>query len=367
MLFILDTLAHGGSEKSAVVLAKLMNEYSSYKLSIIVIDGGKTNPRVVDNLYQIPPDIDVEYIYETNFTPIKKLLLTPLTLYRIKRMIKGKNINKIMSFHDYSNLLNVLLKKTFKHKAITSERRYSKDYFGKRNCYMKYFLRYVFNKADLVIPNDIEIKESLRNDYKINSKIEVLNNLFSPIGFDKHGPLDKDNQVITFITVGRLSDEKNTQDTLYAFSKIKNKNVKLMIVGNGPNEKKLKDLSLSLKINDKVQFVGAVKNIYNYLDVADIFVFSSLNEGFPNVILEAMYAELPIISYDFKAGINSILNGGEYGILIEKNNINNLSDAMLELAENEELRNKYSKLSKERIQKYSDSEKYINEFLRIIN
>ena len=367
IIFLLDTLAQGGSEKSAIILINLINKYSIINLSVVILDSGEKNPRFIKNQYRIPDEVKVDYIYKKNYRSIEKLILTPITLYKLKRKIKNNVVDTIVSFHDYSNLLNVLLKKTFNHKVITSERRYSKHYFGIRNIYMKFFIKYVFNSSDIIISNDIEIRESLINDYKISSKISVLNNLFINIKSDNKTSTNGNDKFITFITAGRLSNEKNTKDILYALSKMTNKQVRLIILGSGPNEKKLKNLASSLNIQKQVQFLGGVGNVHDYFTNADIFVFSSLNEGFPNVILEAMYAELPIISYHFKAGIKSILDNGKYGVLIEKSNIDKLSYAMDELSVNKNLQEKYSNLSKKRIKNYCDEKKYFNDFINIIN
>jgi len=122
----------------------------------------------------------------------------------------------------------------------------------------------------------------------------------------------------------------------------------------------------NLGIEKQVIFIGQTKDIYKYLTNADIFVFSSLSEGFPNAVLEAMYAKLPIISYSFKAGINSILDGGKYGILVDLKNVKQLADKMKLLAENKTLREKYSKLSELRIKSFMDEKEYINKFLKIL-
>ena len=367
IIFLLDTLAQGGSEKSAIILMNLIKKYSIINLSVVILDSGEKNPRFIKDQYRIPDEVKVDYIYKKNYRSIEKLILTPITLYKLKRKIKNNVVDTIVSFHDYSNLLNVLLKKTFNHKVITSERRYSKHYFGIRNIYMKFFIKYVFNSSDIIISNDIEIKESLINDYNISSKISVLNNLFINIKSDNKTSTNGNDKFITFITAGRLSNEKNTKDILYALSKMTNKQARLIILGSGPNEKKLKNLASSLNIQKQVQFLGGVGNVHDYFTNADVFVFSSLNEGFPNVILEAMYAELPIISYHFKAGIKSILDNGKYGVLIEKSNIDKLSYAMDELSVNKNLQEKYSNLSKKRIKNYCDEKKYFNDFINIIN
>ena len=366
LVFLLDSFGMGGCERGALLLLEALKDRADIKLSVVILS--KHDSRISSNSYQVPSGIDTYYVYDDNYSANKKLLLTPFTVSKVKEIFVDKRVDKIISFHDYSNLINVLLKKTFNHRAITTELKYSKHYFGSRNRYMKYYLKFVFNKSDFVIVNDIEIKQSLIDDYGINVNIEVLNNLISINGFsESETSRCKKKNKITFITVGRLSEEKNTKDVLIAFAKIKQKNYNLKIIGDGPNRNELENLTKELEIQNHVEFVGQAKNVYYHLQKADIFVFSSLNEGFPNAVLEAMYAGLPIISYQFKAGITSILDGGKYGLLVNIHGVSALSQKMKELADDEGLRKKYSNLSKFRAKEYLNKTKYINDFLKYIS
>ena len=141
----------------------------------------------------------------------------------------------------------------------------------------------------------------------------------------------------------------------------------LQIIGDGPSKSYLKELTVNLGIEAKVEFIGQVDNVYKYLQKADVFVFSSLSEGFPNAVLEAMFAALPIVSYRFKAGITSILENGKYGVLVDFLDIDSLSQRMYEMYSDVSLREKYSKLSKIRSQKYIDELAYENSFFDILN
>ena len=75
-----------------------------------------------------------------------------------------------------------------------------------------------------------------------------------------------------------------------------------------------------------------------------------------------MSVGLPIISYNFKTGISTILKEGVYGVLVETNDVKKLSDEMKRLAENANIRSKYSKLSLSRIKKYNNSKLYMDNF-----
>jgi GalNAc-alpha-(1->4)-GalNAc-alpha-(1->3)-diNAcBac-PP-undecaprenol alpha-1,4-N-acetyl-D-galactosaminyltransferase len=367
LAIMLDVMGMGGSERTALILIKIFKKYENVNLTVIVF--AKNDTRISKRNYQLPDNVDVNYIYSDNYSAIKKLLLTPITLYKVKKFLVSRDIDKIVSFLDYPNLINVLLKKVLNHQVFTSERKYSKHAFANNKKYMKYYLKFVYNNSDTIIVNDIDIKESLVNDFYIKSNIIVLNNLISTVGYDygmKAKNLNKNSPII-FITVARFTDEKNTKDIIYAFSKMNANNSILQIIGDGPSKSYLKELTVNLGIEAKVEFIGQVDNVYKYLQKADVFVFSSLSEGFPNAVLEAMFAALPIVSYRFKAGITSILENGKYGVLVDFLDIDSLSQRMYEMYSDVSLREKYSKLSKIRSQKYIDELAYENSFFDILN
>ena len=262
----------------------------------------------------------------------------------------------------------MILSKFLGHKAIVSERSYIELYYGNKNFFMMPIINLLYNSANLIVVNDIEIKLSLMSYYKIKTPITTINNLLDTSNFKDFLIKYKfKTNSVNFITVGRLSLEKNTRDIIIAFAKANIKNATLDIIGDGPLRKELNLLCVELKVNNRVNFHGHQSNVGDFLNKADVFLFSSKNEGFPNAVLEAMFFGLPIISYQFKAGITSILDSGNYGILIPLDDVDKLSEAITLLGVNSDLREKYSLLSRERIKNYTNKKKYINQFYGLVN
>lgn len=358
VVLLVDTMSFGGSERSVQILVNNQN-YIGNKLIIVSLAN--------DWKYEINDNIKTYVLYSKNYNLIIKLFLLPITFVKLIFILKKIKPNIVSSYHQQSHLLNAFISKILNFNSIINERAYVELYYGKKNYFLKPIVRYLYNSVNLIVVNDKEIKESLEKFYHISSPIKILNNLLDVSNFNKSETGIKNDSIFKFITVGRLSKEKNTKDIIEAFYLSKLKNTSLIIIGDGPLKESLINLSKKLGIDDKVSFHGHQLNVSKYLSNSDVFVFSSLNEGFPNVILEAMHFGLPIISYKFKAGISTILDNGKYGILVPLGNVKTLADQMRSIYESPEKKEKFQKLSLKRIETFTDKNKFMNEFNKIIN
>lgn len=158
---------------------------------------------------------------------------------------------------------------------------------------------------------------------------------------------------ITIINVGSLIHDKAQHILLEAFYKSskKHKNLNLNIVGEGPEEINLKKLSIKLGISNRVNFLGYIEDesiLYEYLRNADIFALSSVTEGFPRVLYEAMAMRLPIVTTNV-GGIPFLLSDKENAILSESRNVDQFSESLNSVIENNNLRKKIILKSKKTI------------------
>ena len=133
-----------------------------------------------------------------------------------------------------------------------------------------------------------------------------------------------------------------------AFLKLKEKHLDwdLVILGNGEERDNLNHMTRNFGITDRVHFPGSVGNISEWYERADLFVLSSIVEGFPNVLLEALTYGLPCISFDCNTGPRDIIQDGFNGILVDPNEKElGLSNAIDKIIVNQELRLNLSKNS----------------------
>jgi len=141
------------------------------------------------------------------------------------------------------------------------------------------------------------------------------------------------------IAVGKYENEIKQFDKLissYAKSDLKEKQIHLVILGNGDESKLQKTIS-DHKIQNFVHLLGYQNNPFKYLSKAKFLVLSSKNEGFPNVILEALACEIPVVSFDCDFGPRDMITTFENGILVENQNWEKLTEALNLLISDEDL------------------------------
>ena len=185
--------------------------------------------------------------------------------------------------------------------------------------------KYILLSSDHIITVSKRNKDILTNRIKIPSnKISVIpngydQNLFYPMNKQESSKklgLPFDKKII--LTVGSLLPIKGHKYLLLAFSKVikKEKDVFLIIVGNGPEKDNLKKLITKLNLEKNVLLAGAKPHneIPLWMNAADIFVLPSLNEGNPTVIFEALGVGLPFVGTTV-GGVPEIITSEDYGSL----------------------------------------------------
>lgn len=130
------------------------------------------------------------------------------------------------------------------------------------------------------------------------------------------------------LTVGNLKPVKNHPLLLRAFADLRRPDARLMLLGQGTNEAALRQLASALGIADRVIFAGFHTDPSPFYATADLFVLSSDDEGFGNVIVEALSFGLPVVSTDCPSGPAEILEGGRFGRLVPVGDAHALARAM---------------------------------------
>ncbi|MEM9773560.1 MAG: glycosyltransferase [Chloroflexota bacterium] len=180
----------------------------------------------------------------------------------------------------------------------------------------------------VVIPNCVDVE-------LIKQQIEGVD------GAELRSSLEIAPDEKVLLSIGRLHPQKGLHHLLDAFALIIEKenvpsDLRLVLVGEGPLENELKEQAQRLGIADHVTFTGGRTDIPALLNIADIFILSSLWEGLPLVILEAMAAELPVIATDVGGTPEAIING-QTGLLIPAGDTVQLAERVLQLLSDDPL------------------------------
>lgn len=377
-----SSLSQGGAEKVLTLVS--LNLPIEYQKTIVVYD-----------------DSRVDYEYDGNLVTLKAkasnniLLKFKTFYYRVKEMKdikKQNNVDVAISFLDSPNFVNLFSKSN--EKVIVSVRNFKS--VNKKSLYDKIFklaMKLFYNKADTIVAVSNLIKHDLINNYGIlEDKIAVINNPYNVTQIKKMSDeeiSEMEQQVFknpTLINVGRFNKQKGQRHLINIVGVLRKSipNIQLIFLGEGSMEEELKKQVEVLDLKENIHFWGFKKNPYKYISKADIFVFPSLHEGFPNALVEAMACGTPVISSDCKSGPREILAPGtdifsqtkesertNYGVLmpvIEENKeelINIWSSEIVKLLNDKRTLKKYSNLGIDRAKEFS-IDKTIQQWIEII-
>lgn len=155
---------------------------------------------------------------------------------------------------------------------------------------------------------------------------ESLHKAASPL---EHPWLTPDSPPV-ILGAGRLTTQKDFPTLLRAFARIRKRcPARLVILGEGKSRPALIDLATDLGIVQEMMLPGFVDNPFAWMSRSAVFVLSSVWEGFPGVLIEAMACGCPVVSTDCPSGPAEILNGDEYGPLVSMGDDKALAEAVL--------------------------------------
>lgn len=176
----------------------------------------------------------------------------------------------------------------------------------------------------------------------------------------------KDKKIVLY--VGRLISGKGIIDLVQSIPKIDYNNFVLLVVGDGPEEKSLKEFTQKEKIENKVIFLGAkpFNEVLRIMKISDIFVNPSYNEGLPTTVLEAGSCGCGIVATDV-GGTREIITHEKSGVLIEPKNINTMAKSIERLLKNEDERKNFSESAKQEVFEKFNWEKSVGSYIKEIN
>lgn len=192
----------------------------------------------------------------------------------------------------------------------------------------------------------VAVKDHLHQDFQIKDKnIRIIHNAIDVERFplilkkdriEEQSKLDLQWPVVGIIA--RLSDVKGQDILVQAMPGILKRfpKAQLLLVGEGKFERALKDWVECLRVEESVRFYPVVNKVLDFLKLMDVFVMPSRMEGFGISVLEAQACGIPVVASNV-GGLPNIIQQGETGLLVEKENPNALADAICDLLEDKEM------------------------------
>lgn len=226
-------------------------------------------------------------------------------------------------------------------------------------------IKEMFEKVDCVIC----LSKSWKNFLKILSPSAKVIILANGIEIAPLSPQVRQTKTITILFMGLIGKRKGVFDLLISVSKLKSMGVdfRLIIGGNG-DIVKLKQIITKLKIENITDFKGWISPTekVKILKKADIFVLPSYGEGLPMSILEAMSYGVPVVSTKV-GGIPELIQDSISGFLIEPGNIEDLTQKIRSLIEDDQLRRNMGSSAKKYVKKYHDIKIIVKKLGQIYN
>lgn len=339
ILFYMYNLGGGGAERTIV---NIINNLDKEKYEVVLVISSNQNTDYLDLINNNTKIINLNV--ERHRYVIRKL----------SKVIRDEKPDLLFSTLNMNNII-LMLARLLSFKRIPTIIRVANNMtLSGENSLLNKIAVYIFYNffANKVVALSKGVKDDLISNFKVNKdKIKVI---YNPVDLNlinklKNKPivsekifLEENKKLI--IAVGRLAKIKDYPTLLRAFKKVVTKNnVKLLILGKGPEENKLKNMCKEMGIENKVIFLGFKDNPYKYMSIADVFVLSSKSEGFAHVVVEAMAIGIPVISSNCNSGPPEIIGNNRYGILFPVGDHDQLAKELDELLNDQSKANNYVK------------------------
>ena len=206
--------------------------------------------------------------------------------------------------------------------------------------------------ADAVVAQSSDTRDNLRRYFAPELQPHVI-----PLGIAKppaveesdraaHGFVDRD---LVMISIGRLIDRKRFDRLIAVLAELRDYRARLVLVGDGPRERELRDTARRMGVANRVHFAGAVdeKTKFELLAISDLYVSTSEHEGFGLVFLEAMASGLPIVRRE-RGGQRDFLQDGRTGYLVPLDDERALVQRCRRLLSDERLRREMGRANRAR-------------------
>lgn len=366
ILFILTNLAGGGAEKVLVDIFR-HTDFECFKVDLLLV--------VNEGIYlsSLPSQIRVMSLYEKrgiryklDFLFTRYLRIDIFQCSLVKKKI-GEDYDVIVSFMEgiplrfHKYLMDRAKKNVSWVHLDLLKHHYTKRYFRKNE------ELWLYQAMDQVFFVSNEARQSFSSLFgSFGSFITIYNPIDREMIEIRAKEKNVEKKNFTICSVGRLTYQKRYDRLLILANRLKKSGLKIdfWLLGIGPLEENLKHQVRQLGIEDCINFLGFQSNPYPYIKAADMFLSTSMTEGYPLVICEALCLDKPIVATNV-TGPREILGDSEYGLLAEESD-EAIFSAVQRMIDDEDLRKHYATKASERKQLF-DIQSTVDNIYRLIS
>ena len=357
VLIFANSFRVGGSERQAVELAKGLDRSRFDPVVVCFQAEGPLAQELPSDVADVPAFSLEGFV---SLTGVKQAI-------RFVYYLKEKRIDVVQCFDFYSNVFAIPLARLARVRVILGARR---EEVATKTPFQQRAQRWSYRLATGVVANAEAMKEQvLKNEGLDPRKVWIIHNGLNLSRFDQHAA-NRDLQrttkplMLTIAVIANLRPEKGHGIFLSAAQELRNRcgQVRFVIAGDGPMRNDLNKTIQMLGLSDCVQMLGAVKDVPALLRSVDIAVLPSLkNEGFPNAVMEAMAASLPVVATD-TGGTRELVVDGYTGFVVPAGESAALAEPLFRLCNDSELRRKMGEAGRLRIAQFFSTEKMVSRF-----
>lgn len=261
------------------------------------------------------------------------------SLLPLVRYLRRARPNSLLSALSHANIVAIIARQLahVKTRLVVSERNSLAGLKHDKNLVvLQYLMRFLYPRADGVVTVSQGIASELVEHLMVpETLIKAIPNpmeldmIREQAGDQPDHPWLAPGEPPVILAVGRLSPQKDYPTMIEAFARLrKERNVRLMILGEGNLRAELEQRVGDMGLADCVQLPGFSSNPFGWMAACSVYVMSSLHEGFPNSLVQAMACGARVVSTDCPTGPDEILEGGKWGRLVPPGNPLALSEAL---------------------------------------
>ena len=317
LFFIINTLQRGGAER---VLCILANEFQLKGFHVTIVCLNKAEPA-----YPLLPQIQqISLLGKRGKAHIfNRIKYASLIYLRLVKLLAKEKPDCVLSFMTTANLWNGLACISTNIPFIISEHTTPNHTVNSFNYFLRKLTYNVYRRSKAVVVVAQGIADCMKGN-KSFSKLSNFETVRNPVNVFPSLTKNQVHHRKFIIAVGRLTYVKGFDQLIDAFRSIKTPDIDLLIVGGGEEYENLNKQIMASGLSKRIILAGPKDNLQDYYSQAQLLVLSSRNEGYPNVLIEAMSFGCPCIAMDCEFGPSEIIIDEVNGILIERNNFDEL-------------------------------------------